>query len=150
MPLLQKNDRNTLSDLGKSVTKDVDVTLYTQRKSPLVVPGVVPCATCEYAEQLVNELAEVMPKVHVNILDLVEHREQAALAHVDRVPTMLLGGDAGQRVRFVGFPGGYEAATFVKALLEAGGAPDGLPEETRTKLGAMNNPIDIKVFVTPT
>lgn len=150
MPLLRENDRNALRDLAKSLSKDVDVTLYTQRKSPLIVPGVVPCATCESAEQLVNELAEIMPKVHPTILDLVENQERAAKDNVDRVPTIVLGGEAAQRVRFVGFPGGYEAASFIKVLLEAGGAPDSLRLDVRTKVAAIDKPFDIKVFVTPT
>jgi thioredoxin reductase (NADPH) len=62
---------------------------------------------------------------------------------------MILGGAAERRVRFMGFPGGYEFATFMTALLEAGGAGEEVPEPIRTRLDGLANPVDIKVFVTP-
>lgn len=150
MPLIGQKDRDALMQMAQNLTQDVDVTVYTQRKSPLVVPGVIPCETCEHTEQLVNELCEIMPKVQPNIVDFIENQEQAARDDVDRVPTVLLGGNAQRRVRFVGFPGGYEAASFVKSLMEAGGASDGVPQDLQTKIAGVTTPVDIKVFVTPT
>lgn len=150
MPLLNQKDRDTLTEMGKSLAQDVDVTLYTQRTSPLVVPGVIPCETCEAAEQLVTELSELIPKVKPNVVDLVESGEQAAKAGVDRVPTFVMGGAAAGRVRFLGFPGGYEAASFVQSVFEAGGATVELPQEVHDKLAAIAKPVELKVFVTPT
>lgn len=150
MPLLQEKDRNTLRDLAKQITSDVTVTLYTQRKSPLVVPGVVPCETCEHAEQLVTELSEIMPKLTVEIIDFVEQRERAEQDKVDHLPTLIIAGAAERRVRFIGFPAGYEAATLITAIMQAGGAADAIPKDVRSMLDMIDKPIDLKVFVTPT
>lgn len=150
MALIRDKDRDKLREVAKGLTQDVDVTLYTQRESALIVPGVIPCETCEFAEQLLNELAEIVPRLKVNVQDLVEAREQAEREDVVRVPTIVIGGAAEKRARFVGFPGGYEASTFIKALFDAGGAPDGLPQEIQTKIAATEKPVDVKVFVTPT
>lgn len=150
MPLLREKDRSALRELGKNFTADVDVTLFTQRTSPLDVPGVVPCETCEHAEELAGEVSELMPRVHVDVVDFVENRDRATQQNVDRLPTMVLGGKAENRVRFIGFPAGYEAATLMKALMDAGGAPDAVPQEIAQKLAGVTKPVDLKVFVTPT
>lgn len=150
MPLIAQKDREALARIAQGLKSDVDVTLYTQRKSALTVPGVVPCETCEHTEQLVSELGEIMQNVRPSVVDLVANREQALKEDVDRVPTILLGGGAQRRVRYVGFPGGYEAASLVKSLMEAGGATDGIAQDLQTKLAGVTQPIDIKVFVTPT
>ena len=151
MALIREKDAEALRKLAAGLQNDVDLTLYTQRESPLVVPGVVPCESCEVTEQMVGELGTIIPKMRVNVLDLVKHRDEAEGAGINRVPTMVLGGAAQKRVRFLGFPGGYEFPTFVKSVLEAGGAPDGLPDDVRKQIAdAVKTPIDIKVFVTPT
>jgi alkyl hydroperoxide reductase subunit AhpF len=150
MPLINQKDREALGKMAQAIKHDVDVTLYTQRTSPLIVPGVVPCETCESAEQLVSELGEILPGLKPAILDLVEHREQAAKEGVDRVPTIVMGGAAARRVRFVGFPSGYEAASFVQSVFEAGGATEELPGEVIEQLNVIEKRVDIKVFVTPT
>lgn len=150
MPLLGQKDRDALTEMGKSLTQDVDLTLYTQRKSALVVPGVIPCETCEAAEQLVTELGEIIPKVRTNVVDLVENREQAAQKNIDRVPTIVINGAASERVRFIGFPSGYEAAAFVQSIFEAGGATEEIPQDVQGKLATVTKPVDLKVFVTPT
>lgn len=150
MPLISQKDRDALTGMAEAIKQEVDVTLYTQRTSPLIVPGVVPCETCEAAEQLVTELGEIIPKVRPNVLDLVENQARAAQENVDRVPTLVLGAGANKRVRFVGFPAGYEAATFVQSLFEAGGATEELPQDVIDELAVITKPVDLKVFVTPT
>ena len=149
MALIKEKDRSALAQLAEKMTRDVEITLYTQRDSPLNVPGVVPCETCNTTEELLDELGEIVPKLHVKTLDLVNSGDEAARDRVNRVPTMLLGGAAERRVRFMGFPGGYEFATFMTALLQAGGAAEDVPAPLREHLASINKPIDIKVFVTP-
>lgn len=149
MAIIKDKDRAALTQLAEKMTRDVDVTFYTQRDSALVVPGVVPCETCNTTEELLNELSSIIPKLHVSTLDLVSSRAEAERDGVNRVPTMVVGGAAERRVRFMGFPGGYEFATFMTALLEAGGAGEEVPEPLKNSLASIEKPIDIKVFVTP-
>lgn len=150
MAMIREKDRDALGHLASRLTREVDATLYTQRASPLMVPGVIPTQTCKFAEELLSELAVLIPKLKVNIVDLVDGREQAEREGVVRVPTIVIGGSAQRRVRFIGFPGGYGASTFFKSLLDAGGIPDGLSEETRARIAQITTPADMKIFVAPT
>ena len=149
MALIKEKDRTALAQLGTQLTREVDLTLYTQRTSALAVPGVIPCETCDTAEELVQELGEIIPKLRVNVVDLVSDSDIAQRDGVNRVPTMVVGGGADRRVRFMGFPGGYEFATFMTALLEAGGSGEDVPDSVRARLSEIASPVDLKVFVTP-
>jgi alkyl hydroperoxide reductase subunit AhpF len=150
MALLPASDRKALQEMAERMRNDVALTLYTQRKSPIIVPDVVPCETCETTEHLVGELEALMPRLKVTVLDLVANNQKAAEEGVDHIPALVLDGAAGRRVRFLGVPAGYEFASFLAALLELAGARDGVDDATRTKLNAIENAIDLKVFTTPT
>lgn len=150
MALLPDSDRKALQAMAERMRNDVSLTLYTQRKSPIVIPDVVPCETCETTERLVGELDELMPRLNVTVLDLVADSEKAAKERIDRVPTLVLNGAAGGRVRFLGTPAGYEFATLLAALLELAGAREGVDDATRAKLAGIEDAIDLKVFTTPT
>src|SRR5262249_55557148 len=54
------------------------------------------------------------------------------------------------RVRFVGLPAGYEFVSLVEAILLAGGRESALRPENQTRLGAVDRPLRIQVFTTPT
>lgn len=150
MPLIHEQDREGLRKLAEAMTKDVSLTLYTQHDTPLVVPGVFPCETCNVTEELMGELTSLMPRLALTVRDLVADRVEAMRDGVDRAPTMLFDGDAGGRVSFVGMPGGYEFPAFVTSVLELGGIDQGLTPEMREKVAAVDQPISLKVFVTPT
>ena len=150
MALLPDSDRKALQAMAEQMRNDVALTLYTQRKSPIVIPDVVPCESCEATERLVAELDELIPRLNVTILDLVENSGEAAKQGVDRVPALVLDGAAAGRVRFFGIPAGYEFAAFLGAIMELAGAREGVDEAIRGKLSAIKNAIDLKVFTTPT
>ncbi len=150
MAMLPESDRKALQTMAERMRNDVALTLYTQRKSPIVIPDVVPCETCEATERLVSELDELIPRLNVTVLDLVADSDKATQEGIDRVPALVLDGAAAGRVRFLGIPAGYEFAAFLAALMELGGAREGVDNTTRMKLAAVKDPIDLKVFTTPT
>jgi len=54
------------------------------------------------------------------------------------------------RIRFMGTPAGYEFISLVQAVLLAGGRPPTLSEESVKRLAAVDKPIVMQVFTTPT
>ena len=54
------------------------------------------------------------------------------------------------RIRYYGLPWGYEVATIVGAVLEAGRAESSLAPETVALLDALERDVALEVFVTPT
>jgi hypothetical protein len=54
------------------------------------------------------------------------------------------------RIRFLGAPAGYEFISLVQAVMLAGGRPSTLSETSRRHLAAVDRPVIMNVFTTPT
>jgi hypothetical protein len=150
MAHINEKDRDAIAKAASAMTRDVSIELFTQRRSALIVPGVVPCETCEITEQVLAELPPLMPHLSLSVVDLVADAAQAAAVGVNRVPTLVFNGTLQARVKFLGAPVGYEFSPLVGAILEAGGAPAAASEPTRATLAAIPKPVALKVFTTPT
>ncbi len=57
MAIISAEDATQLREIfAQQLTRDVTLVHYTQRESRIIVPGVVPCATCRDNLQLLDEL----------------------------------------------------------------------------------------------
>jgi alkyl hydroperoxide reductase subunit AhpF len=109
-------------------------------------------ATSDAMHQLLNELAELTPK-----LDVVVHTEPPVALPPETpedlessVTTFTVGGQA-TGVRYLGFPGGHEFGPFLEALADLSlDRPAQVSEATRQYLLGLTSPVHIEVFVTPT
>ena len=70
---------------------------------------------------------------------------------VERFPAIcVLAGGEDTRIRYYGLPWGYEVASIVGAVIEAGRAESSLAPETLARLGTLERDVALEVFVTPT
>lgn len=109
------------------------------------------CDYCKTAEQLLKELAEINEKLSYEVHDI--DSERARQFEIEVAPSIVLltadGDDKG--VRFLGIPAGHEFGTLLQNIVSfSKGAKPDLSEESLKKIGAINSPVDIKVFVTTT
>lgn len=109
------------------------------------------CEYCSTTEQLLSELTEVTDMVvfekhEINSEKAKEYSIEISPAIVPLTPD---GVDRG--VRFYGIPSGHEFGTLLQDIISfSKGAKPDLSPESIEKLEAIDKPIDIKVFVTPT
>ena len=108
------------------------------------------CDTCLVARQMVDQVAALSDQVSVEEVNVVLDKDRAAEFGIDRVPAIAVAGQADVGIRYYGAPSGYELASLVEAVLLAGSSDLGLTEGSLERLQALEQPIDIKVFVTPT
>jgi glutaredoxin-like protein len=132
----------------KDLTKDVTVRLFTQRPSPVTVPG-RECRYCAQTQQLMEELAALSPKVHLETVDFYQQLQAARDSGVVRIPAILLGANGSSRVKFYGIPMGYALATIVEGIKTISRGVSPLSTDTRKKLRLVLRPVHIQVFVTP-
>ena len=132
----------------KDLTKDVKVRLFTQKPSPVAVPG-RECRYCAQTQQLMEELTALSPKVHLETLDFYQETQAARDSGVARIPAILLGDNTSSRVKFYGIPMGYALATIVEDIKSISRGVSPLSMGTRKKLRQVNRPVHIQVFVTP-
>ena len=132
----------------KDLTKDVKVRLFTQKPSPVTVPG-RECRYCAQTQQLMEELAALSPKLHLETVDFYQEANTAQELGVARIPAILLGGNDSSRLKFYGIPMGYTLAAVVEDIKSISRGVSALGMGTRKKLRQINRPVHIQVFVTP-
>jgi len=108
------------------------------------------CDTCLPARQIVDQVAARSELISVEEFNLVLDRDQAEAYAIPRVPAIAVVGKADTGIRFFGLPEGHELVSLVQAVLLVGSGDSGLSEESQALIAAVEQPIDIQVFVTPT
>ena len=144
MALLSAQDRATVEKHLEGLAHQVTLLFFTQT---IGAPE-----TVHLAKQVVNELAELNPKITVEEVNLVLDRDRATQFGIENVPAIVLLKDgADTRMRFLGVPAGYEFMSLVEAVILAGTADSQLAPESRRLIAThVTGPVDIQVYVTPT
>lgn len=128
----------------------VKIDYFTQKPSPLYVPGREECATCEDARVLLEELAALSDKVSLTVHEFAQAREEARKLGVDKVPGIVLRGPTNRPLRFFGIPGGNEFPNFIETVIETSKAKVQAGPETAKQLKKLKEDVAITVYVTPT
>ena len=149
MAILTDQVKRQVQDrFAEQLSGPVQLTLYTRPGTGrLILPSGMGCRTCDDARQLVDDLKDAAPDlINLEVIDVsVQERD------VREVPTLTLAfpGEA-PRIRWLGFPAGYEFATVVDAVERVSSGAHGLTAATVEALGALTEPVDVMVFATPT
>lgn len=151
MAIISDQDQEFLrKHFEENITSSVEIIMFTQRSSPIIIPGKEPCETCEQTEELLKEVAELSDNIDLTVHDIASAATQAAAHGIDRVPAFVLKGAARGSVRFFGIPAGYEFSGFIADLVDTAAGTTDLSEETRSFLASLTEAVNIKVFTTPT
>ena len=148
MSLLAPNEQDTLREWFASMTGPVRLLFFTQT---------IGCEPCEQTKRILDELPPLSDRIEIEEVNFVLDKNRATEYSIERVPAIaLLGrhGDGGaskdSRIRFLGTPAGHEFMSLIQAILLVGGAASQLTDENRARLAAVNKPVTMQVFSTPT
>jgi alkyl hydroperoxide reductase subunit F len=84
-------------------------------------------------------------------VNFILEKDKSAQYGIDRVPAIAVAGaDRDSRIRFLGTPAGYEFISLVQAVLLVGGRAPSLTVENLKRVAAVDKPMTMKVFTTPT
>ena len=151
MPFLTENDSSLLKErFTAELTSPVKVRLFSEKPSGLYVPGARSCESCADAEALLTEVSELSDNFELEIHDVKADPGIASAWQVNETPTTAIVVDGEARARFLGLPVGYEFASFLESLLSAAAPDHHLQPESVERLATLTEPIDLKVFSTPT
>jgi alkyl hydroperoxide reductase subunit AhpF len=135
---------------ARELAGPVRIDYFTQRPSPLYVPGREECAYCEDVRQLLEELAALSDKIKLTVHEFREAREAASRLGVDRIPGIVIRGPANRPIRFYGIPSGHEFPGLIDDIADASRGKVDLAPETVRRLKKLKQDIAIQVLVTPT
>jgi alkyl hydroperoxide reductase subunit AhpF len=142
MPLIQDEIAEELRREFAALEAPVRLAVFSQA---LVDPA------SEQVKRLVEELTALSPQLTLDAHNFVLDQDAVARLSIARTPAIaVLGADKDYGVRFYGQPAGYEFGTLVEAILDVSRGTSGLADETRQALAALERPVHLQVFSTPT
>ena len=147
MSLLPPTEQERLRAEFSALTRPVRLLFFTQT---------LDCETCLQTRQILDELPPLSDLITIEEVPFLLEPEKAASYGIDRVPAVVLmsqdesGAERDSKMRFLGTPAGYEFVSLIRAVLLAGGAPSHLSEEGRALVAAVDRPMTMRVFTTPT
>jgi glutaredoxin-like protein len=105
----------------------------------------------DQVRRLVEELAGLDPRLHAESYNFILDKDRVDAVGIARVPAIAVMGESRDYgLRMYGLPEGYEFGSLVDAILDVSSGESGLSEETKTALRALDKPVHIQVFSTPT
>lgn len=150
MAFISDADRNRIREhFDANLAGDVEIVMFTQRESPIIIPFQGQCETCSDTRKLLEEVASLSDRLTLTVHDIGAATEEAADLGIDRVPAFVLKGSARGRVRFFGIPSGYEFSALIADLVDTSTGTTALSETTRLNLAVLAEDVNIKVFTTP-
>ncbi len=108
------------------------------------------CETCLPARRIVDEVASRSDRITVEEFNLVLDTEPVEAYGIRRTPAIAVIGERDTGIRFYGVPEGHELVSLVEAIVLVASRDSGLSDESRALIAAVDRPIDIQVFATPT
>ena len=151
MPIIKQGDQQAVRQRFElELKRDVKVTLYTQRSiGGLFIPG-RECKTCGPAEQLLEEVSTLSPKIDLEVVDFYSNIDDARARGVEMIPAIIVSVDGADNVRLYGLPSGFEFAVLLDTIVSCSVSRKPLQLETRRRLKRLREDVHIQVFVTPT
>jgi glutaredoxin-like protein len=150
MPLIPDDDQQQIREhFENNLTGNVEIVMFTERVSPIIIPGQEQCEMCEQTEELLKEVTALSDNLSLTVYDIKEANEEADLYKIDRVPAFILKGASRGQVRYFGIPAGYEFSTLIADLIDVSKGATSLSEETLGFLASLTEDVNIKVFTTP-
>ena len=144
MALLSEQDRQTLRTHLADIADPVTLLFFTQ-----TIGGP---ETALMTKQILDEITGLSDRVSIEEVNFILEKDRAAALGITAVPAIaVLKRDVDTRIRFLGAPAGYEFMSLIEAIILAGGTDSGLSHESKRLIAEhVAEPLDIKVFVTPT
>jgi alkyl hydroperoxide reductase subunit AhpF len=146
MSLISPADQQALRDAFSTMKRPIRLLFFTQT---------VGCETCLQTRQILDELPLLTDKITIEEVNLVLDVDRVRAYAVERVPAIAIayeddGAVNDSRIRFIGTPAGYEFISLIQAILLVGGGREStLTAENRARVEAVEEPVTIQVFSTP-
>lgn len=180
MTIIAEKDRPLVQDLlARELVEDVEIVCFTAGRSRPFVPGRLDGQSSEETRELLEELVGLSDRLHLTTRDVDTEPTAATLYNVAAVPTVIIrrrasaktpadsvaavgeaeAGAAGSapphapsdaNVRFLGLPSGYEFSTLLADIVDVSKGRTDLSDAARRLVRAIDSPVHIQVFVTPT
>jgi glutaredoxin-like protein len=133
----------------QELTSRVRIDYFTQKPSRIYVPGRQDCPLCEDVKTMLEEVASLSDRISLTVHELAESRSAATSLGVDKVPAIVIRGQANRAVRYFGMPSASQFPAFISALSEASTGTAVLEQDSQKLVKKVRSEVHLQVFVTP-
>jgi glutaredoxin-like protein len=143
--------------LNEDVKKQI-LEVFSELKHPVQILFFASKENCDYCNdtrKLLEDVIALSPTLGLTVYDLEVDTTIARQYHVDKAPVFVVAARDGETladtgIQYAGIPSGHEFTTLIQDILLVSSRDSGLKEETRKFLKALQKPVHLQVFVTPT
>jgi glutaredoxin-like protein len=113
------------------------------------------CDYCEETRGLLEEISQLSDLITLETYDIENDKDTASLYNIEYAPVTVVAGvvDGETRnynIRFAGIPAGHEFSSLINTIVMVSKQDSGLSPDIRKQLAALDHPVLLQVFVTPT
>jgi alkyl hydroperoxide reductase subunit AhpF len=142
MPIFQADEEGRVRELLDALERPVELFVaHGPEETPL--PGARDMDFGAETERIVEGLAALSDRVTFRV-----EEEPPGFERYPAIAVLPEGEDVG--IRYYGLPWGYELASLIGAVIEAGRPAPSLKPESLERLAALDRDLALDVFVTPT
>jgi glutaredoxin-like protein len=162
MTIIADRDRSTVQNLlARELVEDVELLLFTRGRVNTRGPERYDGQSSAETRELLEQLVELSDRLHLTTYDLEQDDATATRYNVAAAPTVIVrrrepatdsagnGACSSANVRFVGLPGGYEFSTLIADIVDVSKDRTDLSAGALGVVEAIDAPVHIQVFVTP-
>jgi alkyl hydroperoxide reductase subunit AhpF len=141
--------------LAENIKKELKQKFDDELESPVTLvffTSELASETCSDTKLILRDITELTDKIALKTSNFFLDKAEAAQYGVDKIPAVVILGDNDKDygIRFFGLPGGYEFGSLIAAILQISKIKTQFSEEAQQKIEAIDVPLHIQVFVTPT
>ncbi|MDY1591682.1 MAG: thioredoxin family protein [Methanofastidiosum sp.] len=140
--VISESDKTEIKKiLSNNLNEKVDILLFTSQSR---------CSSCSKTETLIKELDGLSEKITLKTYDIEKNKDMATKYNIELVPAIVVIGKEDYGIKHYGFPSGKEFNPLIEAIIDSSRSRPNIPEEIEKKISSINNPVEVKIFVTPT
>lgn len=139
--IIRDSDRQAIIKQLEGLINPVKLINFTQEME---------CQYCKDTSQLIKELGGITGKVTSEVYNFITDKEQTDKFEIEQIPATAIMGEDDRGIRFYGIPSGYEFAAILETIKMVSAGDSGLTQGTKDFLKELKEPVNLKVFVTPT
>jgi glutaredoxin-like protein len=134
---------------ARDLTSRLRIDIFTQKPSPIIIPGRPECPFCEDVATLFTEIASLSDRISLNVHDFYADPKAAEALGVDGIPATVFSGARNRRMRFFGIPTGAMFTPFLETLIDVARGDEGLQPESVRQLKKIRDEVILQVLLTP-
>ena len=127
----------------------VKMDLFSQRPTPVIIPGREECELCPLVEELASDIARLSPKITLRVLERGADKALEERYGVERPPALVVRGEVNRPVLFTGAPVDWLFTVLCDVIILASQPAPPVSAAFKKRFKRLRRPVRVRVFASP-